>query len=245
MMNKHLSNRMKSILLTVLFVTIFLASPASAYAEGTQLINVTGKGVISLPPDIVKISIGIDTERENVQDSINDNTVKVESVKNALAGLGIADDDIKTTSYSLYSSLKYYRDNTAGPDEYIYSVYYAMEITLRDATKLNQVLDTCVNNGANSISGITYDSSGRDAAYDEARDLAIDDAGTKAEKIAEKLGVTIRNVDSITVNDNSASYDYSLMSGMGGGGGGAASPSINPGLVTITVNVDAAYAYGL
>ena len=167
MMNKHLSNRMKSILLTVLFVTIFLASPASAYAEGTQLINVTGKGVISLPPDIVKISIGIDTERENVQDSINDNTVKVESVKNALAGLGIADDDIKTTSYSLYSSLKYYRDNTAGPDEYIYSVYYAMEITLRDATKLNQVLDTCVNNGANSISGITYDSSGRDAAYDE------------------------------------------------------------------------------
>lgn len=244
MMNKYSGNRIKTVLLTMLFVTIFLASSVAVYADGTQLINVNGKGVISLPPDIVKISIGIDTEKENVQDAVNDNTDKVESVKNALSGFGIADEDIKTTSYSLYSSLKYYRDETADTDEHIYSVYYAMEITLRDAAKLNQVLDTCVNNGANSISGITYDSSGRDAAYDEARDLAIDDAHAKAEKIAEKLGVTIRNVDSITVNDNSYPYDYSIM-GMGGGGGGAASPSMYPGLVTVTVNVDIAYAYGL
>jgi len=238
-------NSSQTIFLVVFVLTVFLGWTSVASADGIQLIQVNGRGVMSLPPDIVKISIGINTEKENIQEAINENSSRVESVKTALLSIGIAEADIKTISYSLYSSLKYYRDNTAGPDENIYSVYYSFEITLRDASKLNTVLDACVNNGANNITGITYDSSGRESAYDEARNLAIDDATTKAQKIAEKLGVTIRNVDSIKVSDNSTGFDYSSRMGMGGGGDGASSPSMEPGLVNINVDVEMSFAYSL
>ncbi|GAP40601.1 SIMPL domain-containing protein [Flexilinea flocculi] len=238
-------NYSRTILLVVFVLTMFLGFNTAVSADGVQLIQVTGRGVMSLPPDIVKISIGINTEKENIQEAINENTSRVESVKSALLSIGIAETDIKTVSYSLYSSLKYYRDNTAGPDEYIYTVYYSFEITLRDASKLNTVLDACVNNGANNVTGITYDSTGREAAYDEARNLAIDDATSKAQKIAEKLGVKIRNVDSIKVSDNSSGFDYSAMMGMGGGGDGAVSPSIEPGLVNVNVDVEMSFAYSL
>lgn len=243
-MNQQLISRMKTSLL-VIFVLALFASTIAVSAEGTQLINVSGTGSVSLQPDIVKISIGFDTQNEDVQEAINENTQKVESVKTALFAEGLTDGDIKTTGYSLYSSPKYYRDTTAAPDEYIYTVNYYLEITLNDLSKLNLILDTAVNNGANNISGITYDSTERTTAYDEARDLAIDDGYAKAEKIAEKLGVTLGNVDSISVSDDYAYYDYG-MRGMGyGGGGEAATPTMNPGLVDVTVSVSLAYRFDL
>ncbi len=225
-------------------VLAFFVSVAAVSAEATQLINVNGTGSVSLQPDIVKISIGMDTEREDVQDAINENTQKVEAVKNALFAEGLTEADIKTTSYSLYSSPKYYRDNSAGPGEYIYTVTYYAEITLNDISKLNPALDAAVNNGATSINGITYDSSERETAYDQARDLAIDDARAKAEKIAEKLGVTLRNVDSVTVNDYDLGYPYALSSA-GMGGGAAGTPQINPGLVDVSVSVNLSFTYEL
>ncbi len=228
-----------AILILVLFVPVLSAS-----AESSQLINVSGTGTVSLQPDFVTISLGITTERENVQDAINENAQKVQSLKNALFAEGLTDADITTTDYSLYSSAKYYQDPTAGPDDMIYNVYYYLNITLKDLTRLNLVLDTAVNNGATTISSLYYDSTERDAAFDQACDLAIENGRAKAEKIAEKLGVTLGTVDSITVNEGNSYYEYGIREGRGGGGD-AATATINPGLVDITVTANLAYTFDL
>lgn len=244
-MNQQCFTRMK-ISLLALFALACFASVLGVSAESTQLINVNGTGTVSLQPDIVKISIGFNTRNEDVQAAINENTQKVESVKNALFAEGLTDGDIKTTSYSLYSSSGTYQDSVFGSEKPVYNVDYYLDITLNDLSKLNLILDMVVNNGANNISGITYDSSERAAAYDQARDLAIDDGQAQAEKIAGKLGVTLDQVTSITVND----YNYTPYYGAAPvvfdqKSEDVGTPSMNPGLVDISVRVDLSYSYRL
>lgn len=211
-----------------------------AQDDNTGLLTVSGTGTIALQPDIAVINIAVSTEKETVEEALGTNTTSVNNIKAALLELGIANEDIKTSNYSLYSSQKYYRDNTAGMDEYIFSVYYGFEIKLRDVSKMNEVLDAAIANGANSINNVTYDSSVRDTTYIQARDLAIDDANKNAAQIAEKLGVQVGEIASFKVRDYA--NDYASYSGMGMGGGGG-SATLESGSLNISVTVDIAYQF--
>ena len=74
--------------------------------KGEPLI-VTGEGKVSVTPDIAKITLGIQeegTSLKTVQDSVNK---KSKTLTDALKKLGIAEKDIKTTSYSVYPQYDY------------------------------------------------------------------------------------------------------------------------------------------
>lgn len=56
---------------------------------------------------------------------------------------------------------------------------------------LNDVLNFCIQNGANNLYGINFDYSKRSEALAQARELAIDHANANAQQIAEKFGKKI------------------------------------------------------
>jgi uncharacterized protein YggE len=234
---------MKKILFGFVIIGLLAAglmAAASVHADDDYTISVIGKGVVNMKPDIVNVQLGVMTEKESITEAIDTNTNAVVAIKNAILALGVADNDIKTDYYNLYSSQMSYRDASAPADAYIYSISYGFSIVLRDVNRLNEVLDAAVQNGANSIHSVSYDSSVKDKVIADARNLAIDDAKMQAQAIADKLGVTLKEVVSFSVPDY---QDYMYPGGgMGYGGGGGSAP-ISSGDLSITMKVNMSFAY--
>lgn len=237
----------KSTIILSIVICVFCMSAfaGAAAADDSQTIEVSGVGTVALIPDIVHISIGVNTDGNNITETINENTQKVNAVRDAMTAQGIAAEDIQTTNYNLYTQQKYYSDTNQAGDEYVYSVNNNFEIIVRDTAALNDILNACVDAGANNINSIVYDSSKRDAANDQAREFAIDDAISKAQKIADKLGVTLTDVQSISAGVQDFSYGNSMLANakMADGIGGAESPEISAGSMVVSTQVELSYGF--
>ncbi len=231
------------------FVLVFAAAlllsacapGTAAYGAAGNTLSVTGAGSVSIEPDVAYVSIGVHTESTDVGVAVANNANQVESVMDALRESGVADADMQTNNFSVYSYQDYdFEGNELGTT---FSVDNTVTVTVRDLSRMGQLLDSAINAGANSIWGIQFAREDRDAAQAEARELAVQDAMAQAEELAGLTGVTLGELVSVSYSVSSP-YDYYYPYGLGGGGGGAAetaTTSIVPGMITVTVNVYLAY----
>jgi uncharacterized protein len=244
--------RNKFYLLTILVVIAALLSgcAGAAAAQGmnqttedqsvdkvTRTINVTGTGKVYLTPDIAYVSIGVHTENKDATKAVADNNTKSQAVKDALINLGIETKDIQTTNFSIYPQQQY--DQQGKPTGDInYVVDNSIYVTVRDITKIGEVLDTSVKAGANSINGIQFDVVDRTKALSDARKLAVADAQAQAEELAQAAGVTLGAVQTINTSGSSTPVPI-YEKAYGGGVAMAAAPSVpvSPGQMTLQTDV--------
>lgn len=230
------------------FVLLFAATlllsacaPSSgAYGAAGNTLSVTGAGSVSVAPDVAYVSIGVHTEASDVGVAVANNANRVESVMEALRESGVADADLQTNNFSVYSYQDYdFEGNSIGTT---FSVDNTVTVTVRDLERMGELLDSAISAGANSIWGIQFAREDQDAAQAEARELAVQDATAQAEELAGLTGVTLGDLVSVSYSVSSP-YDYYYPYGLGGGGGAAesADTSIVPGMITVTVNVYLAY----
>ncbi len=73
-----------------------------------------------------------------------------------------------------------------------------MTIKIIDTDKLGKLLDKLVSSGSNQISGIRFGFNDSQELLDEARKLAITNAGEKAKLYAKTAGVDVGNIISIS-----------------------------------------------
>ncbi len=225
------SIKISLILSAMLLLMAFYAS--SALAADAKTISVTGSGKIMVVPDIVYYSVGINTQTADVSAGVADNLKQMEALKKALIQNGIGEKDITDSYYNVYSQ--------NDPNDYskvTYTISNSCQVTLRDVSKMSGMYKIFTDNGVNTISQISYDSSTLNDAYDQARNAAIDDAAAKAQKVADKLGVKLAGVNSF--DSNSEYSDNGIAYGMGGNsqmGGGAETSTNNQMAVTSQVVV--------
>jgi uncharacterized protein YggE len=243
---------------TLLLILVLLLSTALLSACGTPLaaqpvlaqgttepsqrtINVTGTGKVTLTPDIVYVSIGVHTEGDDAAKAVATNTTQSQKVVDALETFDIDPKDIQTTNFSIYPQQIY--DNEGKPQGITYVVDNTVYVTLRDITKLGELLDAVVTAGANSINSIQFDVADREAALSEARKLAVENAQKQAEELATAAGVNLGQVLSINSSTPSAPvpmYDYRV--GMGGAAAAAESAvPVSAGQLIITLDVYMSY----
>lgn len=205
-----------------------------------RTISVTGNGKVYLSPDIATINVGVHTEDPDVAKALSDNTAAAKNVSEALAGFGVDPKDIQTTNFSIYPMQQY------GPAGEMLGVKYSVDntvmITVRDLTKMGNILSTVVGEGANNIYGITFDVANREKALEDARKAAIADARVQAEELAAAAGVQVGQVISINISSYTQPqpmYNY----GYGGGGGmAAAAPApISSGQMIVTADATITY----
>jgi uncharacterized protein YggE len=160
-------------------------------------------------------------------------------VINALKKAGVDEKDIRTTNFSIWPSQQYGPDGTITGT--VYMVDNTVYVTVRDLDGLGDLLDDAITAGANSVNSIQFDVADKTAAVDEARTKAMEDAKSQAQELADDAGVTLGEIQNVSTYDNSA---YPIAEGKGGGGGMAADASvpIQPGQLTISVNVNLTYS---
>lgn len=235
--------RSKFLIPTIVVIAAALLSACSGTIQFGQAqprtINVTGNAQVILAPDIAYISIGVHSEAESATEAVASNNSQTQAVIDAIKNQGVDAKDIKTTNFSVYQ-----QEKTSPTGENLGSYFNTdntVYVTMRDITKIGDVLDASINAGANNIYGITFDVEDKEAALATGRDQAMADAKAQAEELAKAAGGTLGTVQSITYYSSSPSpvvYESKAVAvGVGGGG----SVPISSGQLTLNVSVTVAY----
>ena len=211
-------------------------------APPQRTLNVSGTGMVTLTPDIAYINIGVHTELDTAANAVASNTANTQQVVDALKKAGIDAKDIRTMNFSIYPNQQY-DPQTNQKLALTYVVDNTVYVTVRKLDNLGDLLDAAVKSGANNVNSIQFDVADKNPAIKQARDQAVKDAKTQAEELAASAGVTLGELQTINFN-NSGPTPLVENFGKGGGGGAAADLAvpINPGTMTLTVNVSMSYA---
>jgi uncharacterized protein len=180
------------------------AAPAApAQNETPHTIAVTGEGIAYGTPDIAIAQIGVQSRNSDPTVALSDTNAKMTAIMAALKELGVADKDIQTSNFAV-SAQQDVDPQTGQPKGSItYIVDNTVSITMRDLTKVGQVLGQVVAAGANNIYGVTFSVSDRSKLEADARDKAMADAKARADQLAQIAGVTLDKPLSITETSNS------------------------------------------
>jgi uncharacterized protein YggE len=233
-------NKLFLLLTAVLLVGLLSACSFSTSfnKNDTRLITITGTGKVTLTPDIAYISIGVHTEGKDVNEALTSNTSQAQKVADALKALGVDAKDIQTTSFNVYPQQQY------GPQGEALDIKYMVDntvyITVRDLTKLGDLLDAVVRSGANNINGISFDVSNREDANSQARKAAIEDARKQADELAKAAGVSLDKVQSIYISGSPVPVPLYEAKGGAGMSAGSTVP-VSAGQMVITLDATITY----
>jgi hypothetical protein len=185
------------LVVTVLAFALYIAgdvfSDSAAAAQETEknTITVSGTGIIKVKPDTAHIRIGVETRNANAKKAQQENAQVMDKVTAKLKSFGIAGDNIKTVTYSLYP-LERYDDSTRKSYVYEYRVNNIVEVVVRDIDKTGEIIDGVAAVGSNKISSIRFGMENTDKLYNQALNMAVANASEKAKSVAEGLGVTLK-----------------------------------------------------
>jgi uncharacterized protein YggE len=174
-----------------------------------KTISVTGAGSASDQADQAKVNLGVQVTSEFANDAISENAESMSAVIAAIKALDVDDEDIVTTTYSVYPQ---YDWTETGREFKGYTVTNLVQVTVKDRDIVGDVIDKAAEAGANQINGIGFELSDakREDLKTKAYIAALTDARDKADVIAETLGLTITGVQKVTEYSYSPvrSYEY-------------------------------------
>ena len=160
-------------------------------------IMVIGAGRVQGVPDEARIRSGVTTRAKTVKEASDANAKLMTAITAVLSASGIARTDIQTSRFSVQPV---YAPAQPGVEPKLsgYSVSNQAEFTIRQVSKLGDILDRLVNAGATDIGNIEFLHSDPAKVLDQAREAAVADARHKAELYARAAGVNLGRVLSIT-----------------------------------------------
>lgn len=252
------------LLAATLFGSLSVANRASAQTDlqlpGTNstskpTVSTAGTATTDVKPDKVSVTVGVETNGTTAEEAATKNADLMAQIIAALKELGISDEQIATSSYSVYPVYSY-KDMVNAcrvmegypipPECYVeqeitgYKAVNSVTVTLdvEGDVDASEVIDAAIGAGANNVNGVYFFVS--QELQQEVRDSlikeAIDNARHRAEIAADAVGHTVSGVQSINLSDvyfPPMFYDRSFFSEA------AVSTPLLPGEqeVSMTVNV--------
>jgi len=233
---KHL--RRISLCLVVVLVLSVGSAMAAAVPEQSGRLQVTGNAVITAAPDLARITLGVETSSTSAEEAVSENAQRMDSVLAALRALGVEQSAMTTSGYNVYSY-----DNTFGrstPAEEITTTYHVQNgitITTENLDEVGLIVDTAVKAGANQVRNVTFDIADKQDMQLQALQVAIEQALTKANVMAQSAGETIGGIVSIDEEYGTYVAKSEAMPMMAVGFDGGAQTSISPGEIEVTARV--------
>ncbi len=225
------------------------APAATVYNGGEEKstersISVQGQGTVSAKPDLVTLSLGVQTTGETAIEAISLNSEQMNGVIAAIQEYGIADEDIQTSGINLYPV---YEDRSlvqSGEQRQVvgYRASNSVTVTVHDIALAGSLLDAAITAGANQVSGVNFGLSDTDAIVTDALIAAVKNAQAKAQTIADTLGVQLGAA--LVVNEEwierpQARAYFAEAAAFDSGG---FSPPVQGGTVNVTAHIRVTFA---
>lgn len=221
-----------------LFGPIPFAVNSSVTNKGDYF-SVSGNGKATAIPDVAKVTVGVQSQGNNVQTTQNSLNTNINKVKEAIKALGIKEDDIKTQNYTIYPQQDY---SSGTPRITGYTASENIVVTVRQTDQANAVIDAATANGANNVGGVTFEVSDPLAAQDQARQEAVANAKQSAEQAAKTAGFRLGKM----INYSESFNDSEMPMPMAANAGSARdlkleSTTVSPGTSEINLTVYLSY----
>jgi hypothetical protein len=177
---------------------------SSSYAEHT--ISVTGIAQMNVTPDLLVIEFGVETNGDSAKSALDSNSDLLSSAISKLTSMGISEDDLSTSRFSITPLYDYYQDKETGhhTSELIgYQVTNILQVQTKKLDSATVILDSVVSSGVNKINSVNFTISPQShtTLKDGLIEDAIQNAKSKAEFALSPLNQKIIGVKSIVLDD--------------------------------------------
>lgn len=173
-------------LVSATLVMAALTAPASAQE---RTIAVTGRGEISVEPDMATVIIGVQTESEVAAHALDQASAATAAILATLDEEGVAAQDIRSGAIRLNPQ---YSQSMLSSGSQIngYRAVNSVEVTVNDLDQLGGLLAAVVGDGANRLDGVQFGLQDPSEAMDEARRRAVAEGARLADLYATAAGVS-------------------------------------------------------
>ncbi len=234
---------LSAVILATLLILAGLVNPQAAPASPdnpspSPTLIVSGTGTVSVAPDEAKVVLAVVTTDKLLADALRENTDATSKVIAALTADGLKQDQIETTSFSVWPQYSYPGENDKDRPPLIvgYQVRNEITVTVTDLPRLGKIVDSALKAGANEVISISYDKQELSEATNLALERACRQASAKATCIARALGMRLGSVVSVT--ESTSSYNpYPPFRALDAGGYGGSEVPIQPGNLKVTATV--------
>jgi uncharacterized protein YggE len=208
------------------------AATNSDPARDPRTITVTGTGLVRGTPDVLDLTIGVETHARSAVDALTRNSTLAEKVVDVLKGAGASGDDIQT-SYLSVSPL--YDDNGAVLQGY--SVINVVTASLHDFSKAGELIDAATKIAGDEIvvQGISFSFDDNTELVAKARTDAVKRARVQAQQLADAADVDLGDLLSITEDSAPTGPVFSFEASRAAADTAAA--PIEPGAQSVNVQV--------
>ena len=214
------------------------SAAASQPDQSGKSITVSANGQVEATPDQAIVRVAVTATGDDSTAVREELASGAESLRSALEAYGIASEDIRTAHYDIREE----RERTSeGTETRGYRGVHAFEITLADTEAAGEVIDLAVDNGADTVNGVSFTLSEekREELHNEALTKAMENARNRADTLAAAGSVSVTGVHTIVSADTN--YRGYRVEAAYASAGGDAGTSIQSGPVTVTADVRVTY----
>jgi uncharacterized protein YggE len=220
--------------------TVLKATPIASSSPGsTGGITSHGTGRVSGAPDVMTMSVGVETRATHASDALSQNGALTAAVIRSLTAHGVATKDIQTAQLSLYPQY----DNSARTITG-YQVSDSVTAKVRDISKAGPTIDAALAaaGDAGRMNGVSFSFDDNSQLLAQARKDAVTQAIAQAQQLAAAAGVKLGSLQSLTEDSSQPPNVFnSAPSAPAPGGGGT---PIQPGTQDLTVQVTGVWDVG-
>lgn len=225
-------------------VSLFVLQRAGLYlpvhittSSVSSELSVVGEGKVDVVPDTAYVDVGVSFDSANTapeaQTRLSDQNNKIVA---AMKTLGIAEENIKTTNYSV-SPNYVYEGGKSRQNGFVANSTITIKTDKIDLA--GKIIETATSAGATQVGSARFVVDKPENYREQAREKAINNAKDQAQKLATSLGITLGKVTNIvesTPQTPPMLYAEKAI-GLGAGGGAPSTPNLQPGQETITSTV--------
>jgi len=186
--------------------------------EQIAKISVSGTGKVYAKPDLAIIDFSVITENRTVNEALNENTEKMNTIVNSIKNKGVEENDIKTVIFNISPLYEYQKTGVdvslypSGKRVLVgYEVTQSLEVKIRDMAKIGEVIQSATDAGANDVGNLVFTIENQDALKAQAKTQAIEEAKANAQNFATQLGVNLVRIIDFSENTytpTSVSFNY-------------------------------------
>lgn len=203
----------------------------------------SGTGETRTTPDRAMIEVSVQTRAATAAAAAAQNAEKQRAVIAALRAQGLRAEQISTVNYNVYPDMRHDPRGVEEPKVIGYVVTNSVRAELREVDKVGAVIDAALSAGANMISSLSFYSANTDDARRSALASAVEKARGDAEALARAAGGSLGALLELSTAELRPPQPMYANARMSLQAGNAADTQIEPGQQTVTVFVNARWAF--
>ena len=193
------------------------AEEVTPFPSREKTISVSGLATMSVEPDLLTVTFGTETQEKTAQQALVSNSEMMNNVVSAIKSAGITDEEISTSSLSIYPVYESYRDES---DRYRteligYEVSNIISVETRNLDLAAAIIDGAVSAGVNRVDSVYFSLSPEKhlALKDKLLEDAILNAKEKASNALAPLDHKIIGVKSVSLSEFGIPYPQPMFKG--------------------------------